>query len=143
MRGSKRQFLRADGFGALVVALLPGIARVTAPSSTKTGAVVGTPLYTSPTRLAGRSRDGHSDLFSLGVMLYRMLTATRPVVGGSMAPAMFHMATNRIPDISTARREPNPDMRAIVKAPHKDLAQGMPAAPRSARPSRNQQARIK
>jgi len=76
-----------------------GIARITASSKTKTGVVLGTPSYMSPEQLSGKHVDGRSDLFSLGVMLYEMLTGTRPFRGDSMATLMFQIANEPHPDI--------------------------------------------
>ena len=101
-----------------------GIARITASSRTRTGVIMGTPSYMSPEQLAGKHVDGRSDLFSLGVMLYEMLTATQPFVGDSMATLMFRIANEPHPDILAARRELNSDIRAVIdKALHKDPAQ--------------------
>jgi serine/threonine-protein kinase len=52
-----------------------GIARITDSSKTKTGLVLGTPSFMSPEQIAGKKVDGRSDLYSLGVMLFQMLTA--------------------------------------------------------------------
>jgi len=76
-----------------------GIARITASSKTKTGVVLGTPSYMSPEQLSGKHVDGRSDLFSLGVMLYEMLTGVRPFRGDSMATLMFQIANEPHPDI--------------------------------------------
>ena len=76
-----------------------GIARITASSKTKTGVVLGTPSYMSPEQLSGKHVDGRSDLFSLGVMMYEMLTGTRPFRGDSMATLMFQIANEPHPDI--------------------------------------------
>ncbi|MDX8384487.1 MAG: serine/threonine-protein kinase [Ghiorsea sp.] len=76
-----------------------GIARVTASSKTKTGIVLGTPSYMSPEQLAGKHVDGRSDIFSLGVMLYEMLTGVRPFKGDSMATLLFQIANEPHPDI--------------------------------------------
>ena len=51
-----------------------GIARLTDTSRTKTGIVLGTPSFMSPEQLEGRSLDGRSDQFALGVSLYQLLT---------------------------------------------------------------------
>ncbi len=69
-----------------------GIARLTDSSKTKTGMVLGTPSYMSPEQLAGKKVDGRSDLFSLGVTLYQMLTGRLPFTGDSMATLMFKIA---------------------------------------------------
>jgi serine/threonine-protein kinase len=83
-----------------------GIARITAYSKTKTGVVLGTPSYMSPEQLSGKHVDGRSDLFSLGAMLYEMLTGVRPFRGDSMATLMFQIANEPHPDI----REHKPDL---------------------------------
>ncbi len=69
-----------------------GIARITDSSKTKTGMVLGTPSYMSPEQLSGKKVDGRSDLFSLGVMFYQMLTGQLPFQGESMAELMFRIA---------------------------------------------------
>ncbi len=76
-----------------------GIARITASSKTKTGVVLGTPSYMSPEQLSGKHVDGRSDLFSLGVMMYEMLSGSRPFRGDSMATLMFQIANEPHPDI--------------------------------------------
>ncbi|HUW49622.1 MAG TPA: serine/threonine-protein kinase [Sulfuricella sp.] len=69
-----------------------GIARITDSSRTKTGMVLGTPSYMSPEQLVGKKIDGRSDLFSLGVAFYQMLTGQLPFQGDSMAQLMFKIA---------------------------------------------------
>ena len=71
-----------------------GIARITDSSRTKTGMVLGTPSYMSPEQLAGKRIDGRSDLFSLGVTLYQMLTGKLPFEAESMTQLMFAIANN-------------------------------------------------
>ncbi len=70
-----------------------GIARLTDSSKTKTGMVLGTPSYMSPEQVSGKKIDGRSDLFSLGVTLYQMLTGQLPFKGDSMAALMFQIAS--------------------------------------------------
>jgi serine/threonine-protein kinase len=98
-----------------------GIARITASSRTKTGMVLGTPSYMSPEQLAGKHVDGRSDLFSLGVTLFEMLTGQQPFGGESLAALMYQIANNRHPEVSDLR----PDLPACLspildKILHKD-----------------------
>lgn len=81
-----------------------GIARITDSSKTKTGLVLGTPSFMSPEQLAGKKVDGRSDLYSLGVMLFQMLTGVLPFRGDSMAELMYKIANEPAPDISVIRK---------------------------------------
>lgn len=55
-----------------------GIARVENSTLTKVGTVLGTPWYMSPEQIAEQPLDGRSDLFSVGIILYEMLTGLNP-----------------------------------------------------------------
>lgn len=74
-----------------------GIARITDSSKTKTGMVLGTPSYMSPEQLAGKKVTGQSDIFSLGVMLFQMVTGKLPFTGDSMASLMYKIANEAHP----------------------------------------------
>jgi serine/threonine-protein kinase len=74
-----------------------GIARITDSSKTKTGMVLGTPSYMSPEQLAGKRVTGQSDIFSLGVMLFQMVTGQLPFSGDSMATLMYKIANEPHP----------------------------------------------
>ena len=87
-----------------------GIARITDSSKTKTGMVLGTPSYMSPEQLAGKKVEGQSDLFSLGVMMFQMVTGQLPFKGDSMASLMFKIANEEHPDPA----EVNPDLPRCV-----------------------------
>ncbi len=80
-----------------------GIARITDSSKTKTGMVLGTPSYMSPEQLAGKKVDGRSDLFSLGVMMFQMLTGRLPFQGESMAALMYKIANEKHPSPESIR----------------------------------------
>lgn len=81
-----------------------GIARITDSSKTKTGMVLGTPSYMSPEQLIGQHIDGRSDLFSLGVMLFQLLSGQLPFKGDSMAALMFSIANEPHPEIIQFRK---------------------------------------
>ncbi|AMN46396.1 serine/threonine protein kinase [Steroidobacter denitrificans] len=70
-----------------------GIARLADVSRTKTGIVLGTPSFMSPEQLEGRSIDGRSDQFSLGISLYQLLCGQLPFRADSMPRLMHKIAT--------------------------------------------------
>ena len=101
-----------------------GIARITDSSKTKTGMVLGTPSYMSPEQLAGKKVDGRSDLFSLGVMLFQMLSGSLPFKADSMAALMFKITNEEAPDVRTIRDDIPEALAAIInKALIKDVDQ--------------------
>ena len=65
-----------------------GIARIEDPSATQqtqAGQILGTPAYMSPEQVRGGQVDSRSDLYSLGVILYELITGNRPFTGDSIA----------------------------------------------------------
>ncbi|MDP3761252.1 MAG: serine/threonine-protein kinase [Ramlibacter sp.] len=91
-----------------------GIARITDSSKTKTGLVLGTPSFMSPEQIAGKKVDGRSDLYSLGVMLFQMLTGVLPFRGDSMAELMYKIANEEAPDIRIVRKEISERLANVV-----------------------------
>ncbi|MEE8220709.1 MAG: protein kinase, partial [Woeseiaceae bacterium] len=65
-----------------------GVARLTDNNRTKTGIILGTPMYMSPEQLNAEDLTGHSDLFSLGVTLYELLTGEVPFTATNIAVLM-------------------------------------------------------
>ncbi|MFQ5770670.1 MAG: protein kinase, partial [bacterium] len=56
---------------------------------TQTGSIIGTPFYMSPEQIEGRKLDGRSDIFSVGVLLYEMLTALHPFDGENIPGVVY------------------------------------------------------
>lgn len=84
-----------------------GIARIPDSTRTRAGSILGTPLYMSPEQLAGERLDARSDLYSLGVTLYHLLTGSPPFRPKTMAELM----------------------RSITQEQHKDIAEIDPGTP--------------
>jgi serine/threonine protein kinase len=68
-----------------------GVAKQLRTEFTVAGQVLGTPAYMSPEQLSGSALDGRSDLFSLGVILYWMLTGAKPFVGDTATTIAFNL----------------------------------------------------
>jgi serine/threonine-protein kinase len=88
-----------------------GIARLSGAGSTRTGIVLGTPSFMSPEQLEGRNVTGHSDLFSLGVSLFQLLTGQLPFTADSMTGLMQQIAEAPHPPLRAFR----PDLPACVE----------------------------
>lgn len=94
-----------------------GIARITDSSKTRTGLVLGTPSFMSPEQLAGKRVDGRSDLYSLGVTVFQLLTGSLPLRGESMTALMHKIATETPPDVRQLRPEvPAAVARVVAQA---------------------------
>lgn len=91
-----------------------GIARITDSSKTRTGVVLGTPSFMSPEQLAGKKVDGRSDLYSLGITLFQLLTGSLPLRGASMTELMHKIASVEAPDVRQLRPELSAAVARIV-----------------------------
>ncbi len=83
-RGAKDDFATVIDFG--IAKLREG----TGEQLTRTGAIVGTAEYMSPEQGLGNELDGRSDLYSAGIILYRMLTGSVPFIGNNPMGVLFH-----------------------------------------------------
>jgi len=91
-----------------------GIARIDASSRTETGVAVGTPQYMAPEQFSGRGVDHRVDLFAAGVILYELLTGTRPFHGQSLLE-LSHKICHAEP-VSATSLKPNlpPGIDAVL-----------------------------
>ena len=98
-RDIKPSNILLDGHGQVKISDF-GIAKMLGQGTelTQTGSVVGSPHYLSPEQIRGEELDGRSDLFSLGVVLYELLTRHRPFEGDTITTLVYQILA----------REPNP-----------------------------------
>ncbi len=88
-----------------------GIARITSSSKTKTGVVLGTPSYMSPEQVNGKKVDGRSDIFSLGVVMYEMLTGQKPFSSDDVTSLLYQISH----ETHASVREINPKIPPVVE----------------------------
>ncbi len=81
-----------------------GIALLPTGSSTVAGTVFGSPKYMSPEQVLGRAVDGRADIFSLGAVLYEMLTGFPPFFGGDL-DAVLYQVINETPASPRSRNK--------------------------------------
>ncbi|WP_242634415.1 serine/threonine-protein kinase [Marinobacter salicampi] len=94
-----------------------GIARITDDSATRTGSIMGSPLYMSPEQLKGQKVTGASDIYSLGVTLYRLLSGQTPFQGDSLANLTYQVLNKRPRSVREFQPDvPDAAVRIINKA---------------------------
>jgi serine/threonine-protein kinase len=106
-----------------------GIARLTDSSRTRTGVVLGTPSFMSPEQLQGRELTGRSDLFSLAVAFFQLLTSQLPFRADSMPALMLKIVQEPHPRVCAIRPDLPPIFdrffdRALAKDPADRFASG-------------------
>jgi serine/threonine-protein kinase len=101
-----------------------GIAKMASSSKTQTDVVLGTPTYMSPEQIAGKKVDGRTDVFSLGVVLFELLTGQPPFTADNLSALLFAIAHNPHPDLHALRADLPPMFQEVVnRALQKELPQ--------------------
>ena len=113
------------GIGKAVVAAVTE----TQSAITQTGVVVGTPAYMSPEQASGEPVDARSDLFSLGCLMYEMLTGEPPFTGATVQATIAKRFVHTPPEVSTVRVSVPAALsrvvaRLLAKAPDDRFASG-------------------
>jgi CHASE2 domain-containing sensor protein/tRNA A-37 threonylcarbamoyl transferase component Bud32 len=104
-----------------------GIAKAVSSSQTKSGIVLGTPNYMSPEQINGHEIDGRSDIFSLGVVFFELMTGQLPFHGKNLTNLFYQITQVK----HTSPRQINPKVpkpveQIIDKALAKNPAQRFP-----------------
>jgi len=101
-----------------------GIAKLlesASPRLTQTDAIMGTPAYISPEQAQGQPVDQRSDIYSLGIILYEMVTGSVPYVAETPLAVIFKHISDPLPPPSLVKPDiPRPIEQVILKALAKD-----------------------
>jgi len=92
-----------------------GIARVMAASKTQSGLFIGTVAYMSPEQVRGEHVDGRSDIWSVGVMFYELLTYVRPFAADNMAAMMFNIVSQETKPLREALPQAPAELEAVLQ----------------------------
>lgn len=82
---------------------------------TQTGHIIGTPTHMSPEQALGRPVDHRTDVFSLGVVLYELVTGRRPFSGGSIGETVHHVINSQPEAIARFNYEATPELERIIR----------------------------
>ena len=91
-----------------------GIAKIASSNLTSTGQFMGTPNYMSPEQVSGAPVDGRSDIFSLGVVLYELLTNRKPFLGDNLTAISYKIVHEDFTPPAELLAEVPSDFNAIV-----------------------------
>jgi DNA-binding NarL/FixJ family response regulator len=91
--------------------------------STRTGVLRGSPYYMSPEQALGEQLDVRSDFYSLGIMLYEMLTGRKPYTGGTAMEVLQQHVNSPLPPLPHSLTRYEPFLaRLVAKARHERFA---------------------
>lgn len=91
-----------------------GIARIAGGSMTRTGIVLGTPMYMSPEQVLGHTVDARSDIFGVGVILYELLAYQNPFAADDMPTILFKIVEQPPAPISSLVPNCPPQLENII-----------------------------
>ncbi|MBW2066631.1 MAG: CHASE2 domain-containing protein [Deltaproteobacteria bacterium] len=98
-----------------------GIAKAVSSSETKSGIILGTPNYMSPEQINGQKIDGRSDIFSLGIVLFQLLTGQLPFHGETLTNLFYQITqVKHPPPRSINPKIPRPLEQIVDRALAKD-----------------------
>jgi hypothetical protein len=92
-----------------------GLARSAATHLTQDGALLGTPSYMSPEQVRGEMLDGRSDLFSLAVVLFELLSGAKPFHGESVSSVLFRIVHEEPAEPAEGKDRISPTMAGFLR----------------------------
>ena len=111
MRDAASRTVKVTDFG---IAHVEDSGTGAAEMRTRVGDVIGTPQYMSPEQARGEKLDGRSDLFSVGIVLYQMLTGLRPFRGDNLLAVATSIANEPHAPIDKTRKDVPASLRRLV-----------------------------
>ena len=91
-----------------------GVAHFASSNMTRTGVMIGTPSYMAPEQITSGAVGPHSDIFSVGAVLYELLTGTSPFAGGSLQAVMYRVLSETPSSPGTLAAGLPPKLNEIV-----------------------------
>jgi tetratricopeptide (TPR) repeat protein len=92
-----------------------GVARVETSTITQTGTTIGTPSYMSPEQVMGKTVDNRSDVFSLGVILYEILTGKSPFDADNITTVIYKIINEEPPSLKDVKKGLPPHFENIIR----------------------------
>ncbi len=96
-----------------------GIAKISASHFTRTGMIMGTPHYMAPEQIRGEKVDRRADIFSLGVVLYELLSFRKPFPGDNPTTVLFKIIHSEPEPITDGQLVPPEGLEEVI---HRALA---------------------
>ena len=117
-----------DGVVKIVDFGLASVGQSSRSRLTQSGILVGTPEYISPEQITGHEVDGRTDLYSLGVVLYELLSGKQPFAGANAVNVLFQHLEAEVPALDTVAAGIPADVNELVMRCMSRFANDRPAS---------------
>ena len=91
-----------------------GVVHIEASTMTQEGTTIGTPSYMSPEQVMGKKIDNRSDVFSLGAILYELLTSKKPFGSESITTVIYRIIHEEPPSLTDVKQDVPPGFQHII-----------------------------
>ncbi|MEO5989548.1 MAG: HEAT repeat domain-containing protein [Candidatus Eisenbacteria bacterium] len=117
-----------DGTVKIVDFGLASVGQTSRSRLTQSGILVGTPEYISPEQITGHEVDGRTDLYSLGVVIYELLSGQQPFAGSNAVNILFQHLEAEVPPVDTVAAGISPEVNELVMRCMSRFANDRPAS---------------